>query len=62
MRVVSLAPGDELKFSVRGRPSGNATADARRDRRVQHAGYRIVRLPADLVLPDLPAAVSGEAG
>ena len=33
------------------------TADARRDRKLNRAGYRIVRLQAELVMRDLPAAV-----
>jgi len=32
-------------------------ADARRDRKLTRAGYRIVRLQAELVMRDLPAAV-----
>lgn len=38
-------------------------ADARRDRRLVKAGYRVVRVPADLVLADREAAVRlvGEA-
>jgi len=33
------------------------TADARRDRKLTRAGYRVVRLQAELVMRDLPAAV-----
>jgi len=32
--------------------------DARRDRKLQRAGFRIVRVSAELVLSDLPAAVA----
>ena len=33
------------------------TADARRDRKLTRAGYRVVRLQSKLVMRDLPAAV-----
>jgi len=33
-------------------------ADERRDRALTRAGYRVVRVPAELVLLDLPAAVA----
>ena len=33
------------------------TADARRDRKLTRAGYRIVRVQAELVRRELPAAV-----
>ena len=33
-------------------------ADARRDRKLQRAGFRIVRVSADLVLRDLAAAIA----
>ncbi len=33
------------------------SADARRDRKLACAGYRVVRLQAELVMHDLPAAV-----
>jgi very-short-patch-repair endonuclease len=32
-------------------------AAARRDRRLQHAGYRVLRLPAELVLNQLSQAI-----
>ena len=32
-------------------------ADARRDRKLARAGYRVVRLQAELVMRDLPAAL-----
>ena len=34
-----------------------ATADARRDRKLARAGYRVIRLQAELVVQDLPAAI-----
>lgn len=34
------------------------TADARRDRCLQRLGYRVLRLPAELVARDLPAALT----
>src|SRR6187549_2727373 len=33
------------------------SADARRDRKLARAGYRVVRVQAELVMRDLPAAV-----
>jgi len=33
------------------------SADARRDRKLACAGYRVVRLQAELVMRDLPAAL-----
>ena len=33
-------------------------ADARRDRALRRAGYRVLRLPAALVLADLPSAIA----
>jgi very-short-patch-repair endonuclease len=33
-------------------------ADARRDRALARAGYRVLRLEAELVMHDLPAAVA----
>ena len=35
-----------------------AAADARRDRCLQRLGYRVLRLPAELVLHDLPEALA----
>ena len=37
-------------------------ADARRDRKLARAGYRVVRLQAELVMRDLPAAVRAVRG
>ena len=36
---------------------GRVTADARRDRKLERAGYRVVRVQAELVTRDLPAAL-----
>ncbi|MEI9937508.1 MAG: endonuclease domain-containing protein [Pseudomonadota bacterium] len=33
------------------------TADARRNRKLERAGYRVLRLQAELVMRDLPAAL-----
>jgi len=33
------------------------TADARRDRKLTRAGYRIVRVQAELIIRDLSAAI-----
>ena len=35
-----------------------ARADARRDRALERAGYTVLRLEADLVMSDLPAALA----
>jgi very-short-patch-repair endonuclease len=37
---------------------GRERADARRDRRLRAAGYRVVRVSAELVMRDLQAAVA----
>jgi very-short-patch-repair endonuclease len=34
------------------------SADARRDKKLQRLGYRVLRLPAALVLANLPEAVA----
>jgi very-short-patch-repair endonuclease len=39
-----------------------ARADARRDRALGRAGYRVLRLEAELVMGDLDAAVARVAG
>ena len=39
-----------------------ATADARRDRKLARAGHRVIRLQAELVMRDLPAAVRAVRG
>lgn len=53
-----LAPAARLVVEVDGgyhRSRGHA--DARRDAALGRAGYRVLRLEAELVLTDLPAAV-----
>jgi len=52
------APSVRLIVEVDGGyHSRRATADARRDHTLTRAGYRIVRLEAELVTRDLPAAL-----
>ena len=52
------APSARLIVEVDGGyHAGRVAADARRDRKLIRAGYRVVRLPAELVMRDLPAAV-----
>ena len=52
------APSARLIVEVDGGyHARRVTADARRDRKLQRAGYRVVRLPAELVMRDLPAAL-----
>ena len=56
-----LAPSRRLIVEVDGgyhRTPVQRRSDARRDRRLQRAGYRVLRLPAELVLGDLPSAVA----
>jgi very-short-patch-repair endonuclease len=56
-----LAPSRRLIVEVDGayhRSPAQRRADARRDRRLQRAGYRVVRLPVELVLGNLHAAVA----
>jgi very-short-patch-repair endonuclease len=46
-----LAPGARLVIEVDGAShAGRAAADARRDRVLQRFGYRVLRLPAVLVM------------
>jgi very-short-patch-repair endonuclease len=53
-----LAPAAKLIVEVDGGAHiGRAAADARRDRKLARLGYRVVRLPAELVLRYLPLAV-----
>ena len=55
-----LAPSRRLIVEVDGgyhRSPAQRRADARRDRRLQRAGYRVLRLPAELVLTNAPEAV-----
>ena len=52
------APSARLIVEVDGGyHARRVTADARRDQKLTRAGYRIVRLQAELVTRDLPAAV-----
>ncbi|RYZ01099.1 MAG: DUF559 domain-containing protein [Myxococcales bacterium] len=56
-----LAPSRRLIVEVDGayhRRAAQRRADARRDRHVERAGYHVVRLPAELVLGNLQAAVA----
>ncbi len=41
-----------------GYHSRRRAADASRDRKLRRLGYRVVRIEADLVLRDLPAAIA----
>ena len=52
------APSARLIVEVDGGyHAQRVTADARRDRKLERKGYRVVRLEAELVMRDLPAAV-----
>ena len=52
------APSARLGVEVDGGyHARRVAADARRDRELTRAGYRVVRLQAELVMHDLPAAV-----
>ena len=54
-----LAPAERLVVEVDGPcHQRRRHADACRDRRLQRAGYRVLRLPAELVQRDLPAALA----
>ncbi len=54
-----LAPAARLVVEVDGaQHARRAAADARRDRVLGRLGYRVLRLDAQLVLRDLPAAVA----
>lgn len=55
-----MAPARKLVVEVDGGYHGDVRrqrADARRDMRLERAGYRVLRLPAELVLSNLPEAV-----
>jgi very-short-patch-repair endonuclease len=53
-----LVPEVQLVVEVDGgHHARRRGADARRDRALARAGYRVLRLEADLVMSDLPAAV-----
>ena len=52
------APGVKLVIEVDGGSHiGRVTVDARKDRALVRLGYRVLRLPAELVLGQLPVAV-----
>jgi very-short-patch-repair endonuclease len=52
------APGVRLIVEVDGGyHSHRVTTDARRDRKLERAGYRVVRVQAELVMRDLSAAL-----
>jgi very-short-patch-repair endonuclease len=56
-----LAPSRKLVVEVDGgyhRTAAQRRADARRDRRLERKGFRVLRLPAQLVLRRLPDAVA----
>jgi very-short-patch-repair endonuclease len=56
-----LAPARKLVVEVDGGYHGTPErqrADARRDRRLERAGYRVLRLPAALVIGNVARAVS----
>jgi very-short-patch-repair endonuclease len=54
-----LAPTPRVIVEVDGGyHARRRTADARRQRKLERLGYRVVRLEAELVLRDLPAAVA----
>ena len=53
-----FAPSARLVVEVDGAAhAGRAAQDARRDAHLGKAGYQVLRLPAELVLNDLPAAI-----
>jgi very-short-patch-repair endonuclease len=54
-----LVPELRLVIEVDGRyHARRRNADARRDRALARAGYRVLRLEAEQVMGDLPAAVA----
>ena len=54
-----LAPELQLAVEVDGKyHTRRPRADARRDEQLRRAGYRVLRLEAELVVRDLPAAVA----
>jgi very-short-patch-repair endonuclease len=54
-----LAPRQMLILEVDGASHrGRRRADARRDRKLQRLGYRVLRLEAELVLTNLPEALA----
>lgn len=55
-----MAPARKLIVEVDGGYHGDARrqrSDARRDERLERAGYRVLRLPVGLVLGNLPQAL-----
>jgi len=53
------APSARLVVEVDGGyHAARARADARRDRQLEQAGYRVLRLPAEQVYGDMPAAMA----
>jgi very-short-patch-repair endonuclease len=55
-----MAPARKLVVEVDGGYHADARrrrADARRDKRLERAGYRVLRLPGELVISNLPQAV-----
>jgi very-short-patch-repair endonuclease len=53
------APSVKLAIEVDGGYHANrAAADARKDRHLRRAGYRVLRIPADLVMRDISAAIA----
>ena len=55
-----MAPARKLVIEVDGSYHGDVRrqrADARRDKRLERAGYRVLRLPAELVLANTAQAV-----
>ena len=54
-----LAPAERLVVEIDGRYHGErARGDARRDAVLERAGYRVLRLDAELVVRDIEAAVA----
>jgi very-short-patch-repair endonuclease len=54
-----FAPSARLIVEVDGRQhEQRRAADARRDRALRRAGYRVLRLPAELIQRDLPGALA----
>ena len=52
------APGIKLAIEIDGGYHVNrVAADARKDRHLSRAGYRVLRIPAELVMRDITAAV-----
>jgi very-short-patch-repair endonuclease len=54
-----LAPAVRLVVEVDGKYHGRRqAADARRDRKLERLGYRVLRLEAELILHNVPAAIA----